>query len=82
MNKHLEDARNTLVQYSTEAPIRAEDVELHVEQKHHPEIHLMLRKYRDMWEGRVGKVNDAYHHINLITGARSFKSAPYREGPK
>ena len=42
----------------------------------------MLPKHEHLWSGKLGKISAVKHHINLIPGARPFKSAPYRAGPK
>jgi len=82
INKHLEDARNAAVDQSDDTPITADNVELHVDKKYHPKIRKMLRKHEKIWEGRLGKITATTHRIDLIPGARPFKSAPYRAGPR
>ena len=42
----------------------------------------MLKKHESLWSGELGKINTVKHRIELIPGARAFKSAPYRAGPK
>ena len=56
--------------------------QLGVKKELHPKIRLMLRKHEHLWSGKLGKISAVKHHINLIPGARPFKSAPYRTGPK
>lgn len=42
----------------------------------------MLRKHKDLWSGRLGNVKITQSRIELIPGARPFKSTLYRAGPK
>ena len=65
-----------------ETPITAETVELDVDKAHHKNIRRMLRKHEIFWDGMIGEINITKHSIDLIPGARPFKSAPYRDGPK
>ena len=82
INQHLADAREAILGEDAEEPITADTVELGVDEKLQPEIRKMLRKHEHLWSGKLGKISVAQHHINLIPGARPFKSAPYRAGPK
>ena len=82
INKHLEDARNAAVDQTDETPITADNIELHVDEEFHPKKRKMLRKHESLWDGRLGQISATTHRIDLIPGARAFKSAPYRAGPK
>lgn len=42
----------------------------------------MLRQHEHLWSGKHGKLSAVEHNINLVPGARQFKSAPYRARPK
>ena len=46
------------------------------------EIRAMLKQHESLWSGKLGEISATKHHIRLIEGARPFKSAPYRAGPK
>ena len=81
INKHLADLRESHME-KDETPVTAEDVPLDVDEKYHPAIRGMLKKHEDMWLGKLGNINVTEHAIDLIPGARSFKSPPYRAGPK
>ena len=65
-----------------ETPITVETVELDVERADHEKIRRMLRKHESLWDGTMGEINITKHSIDLIPGARPFKSSPYRAGPK
>ena len=81
INKHLADAREAHAG-KDEEPITADTVELHVDNKYHLKIRNMLRKHESLWAGQLGNINITEHSIDLVAGARPFKSAPYRAGPK
>lgn len=82
INKHIADGRNAAVEQSTEAQITANNVERHINRKHHPKIPALLKKYQKICEGKVAKTEATTHHIDLIPEARPFKLASYRAGPK
>ena len=81
INQHLADSRESHAG-KDEKPVTAETVELHVDEKYHPTIRKMLKKHESLSSGELGKINTVQHRIDLIPGARPFKSAPYRAGPK
>ncbi len=81
INKHLADMREAHMG-SEESPTTAEDIELDVEEKYHSTIRTMLKKHESMWNGKLGDINVVEHSIDLVPGARPFKSQPYRAGPK
>ena len=81
INQHLADNRESHAG-KDEKPVTAETVELHVDEKYHPTIRKMLKKHESLWSGELGKINTVKHRIDLVPGARPFKSAPYRAGPK
>ena len=62
--------------------ITDDTVKLGVERTYHPEIREMLRRHECLWDGKTGEINITQHSIDLIPGARPFKSAPYRAGQK
>ena len=41
----------------------------------------MLSEFKDMWSGRLGKIDATNHRIDLKPGARPIYQAPYRAGP-
>ena len=41
-----------------------------------------MKKHKSMWLGELGEISITEHAIDLVLGARPFKSAPYRAGPK
>ena len=41
----------------------------------------MLSRFRDMWSGRLGKIDATKHRIELKPGARPMYQVPYRAGP-
>ena len=45
------------------------------------EIMDMLSEFKDMWSGRLGRIDATKHRINLKPGARPIYQAPYRAGP-
>ncbi len=82
INDYLRDARSGHMGVD-EKPTTAADIQLpDVHTKHHPNIRKMLSKYEDMWSGRLGDISVTEHHIDLVDGARPFKTQPYRAGPK
>jgi hypothetical protein len=42
----------------------------------------MLRKHRNMWDGRLGQVHSTAHRIQLNPGSKPAYSQPYRAGAK
>lgn len=42
----------------------------------------MLKRHARMWNGHLGRIEAARHHIELVPGANPFKQQPYRQGPK
>eukprot|EP00171_Calliarthron_tuberculosum_P022928 IDg22928t1 len=42
----------------------------------------LLRKHEHLWSGHLGKIRETEHYIDLVPGARPFRSHPYRAGPK
>ena len=82
INKHLSDLRESHMK-EDEAPMTADDIDLsEVDEKYHDQIRSMLKKHETMWSGKLGEINVAEHSIELKDGAKPFKSAPYRSGPK
>lgn len=75
-------AREAALGEQEEVPITAETVQLDIYEKLQPKIRNMLRKHEHLWSGKLGKILAIKHHINLVLGARPFKSAPYRAVPK
>lgn len=57
-------------------------MKIHAPKNYHTHIRALLRKYEDLWTAELGNIRATTHHIELIPGARPFKSAPYRAGPK
>ena len=45
------------------------------------EIMDMLSEFKDMWSGRLGKIDATKHRIELKPGARPTYQVPYRAGP-
>ena len=41
----------------------------------------MLSEFKDIWSGRLGKIDATKHRIALKPGARPIYQAPYRAGP-
>ena len=82
INQHLADAREAVLGEQSEEPITADTVPLGVKENLQPKVRDMLRKHEHLWSGKLGKISAVKHHINLTPGARPFKSAPYRAGPK
>ena len=82
INKHLADLREAEHGKDEEKPITAETVELGVDKTYHKAIREMLRDHEHLWDGTMGQINITQHAIDLVPGARPFKSAPYRAGPK
>ena len=63
--------------------MRAENVPLEeVSEKYHQRIRKMLKKHESMWLSELGEISITEHAIDLVPGARPFKSAPYRAEPK
>jgi hypothetical protein len=42
----------------------------------------VLGCHRSTWDGRLGHVNSATHHIQLVPGAKPVHYQPYRAGPR
>ena len=42
----------------------------------------MLHKHELLWDGTIGMIDIPKYSIDLISGTRLFKSAPYRAGAK
>ena len=82
INKHLADAREAALREQEGTPVTAETVELGVPENIQPKIRDMLKKHEHLWSGKLGATTAVKHHIQLVPGARPFKSAPYRVGPK
>ena len=82
INKHLDDLREAEHGKAEEMPVTAETVELGVDKTYHKAIREMLRGHEHLWNGTMGQINITQHTIDLVPGARRFKSAPYRAGPK
>ena len=82
INKHLADLRESHMS-DDETPVKAEDIDISdVDEKYHEEIRAMLKKHETIWNGKLGHINVLDHNIELVNGARPFKSPPYRAGPK
>ena len=82
INRHLADQREANHSVREEKPITADTVELDVDKAHHTKIRKMLRKNESLWDDMMGEINITKHSIDLVPGARPFKLAPYRAGPK
>ena len=82
INKHLADAREAALKEEDETPVTASNLELKMTDGKEEQIRAMLRKHESLWSGKLGEISATKHHIRLIEGARPFKSAPYRAGPK
>lgn len=42
----------------------------------------MLRKHKRMWSGKLGEINETETRIDLVSDAKPFKPATYRDRPK
>lgn len=81
INKHLPDAIEA-ANSKSDVTIDANKVKLFVNEKYHSEVFKMPREHNYHLSGRLGKVNITQHRMDLILGARSFKCAPNRDGPR
>lgn len=82
INEYMKDKKSNNME-SDENPTTADDIDLgDVDKRHHKAIRNMLRKHEKMWSGQLGEITVTEHHIDLVKGARPFKSHPYRAGPK
>ena len=82
INQYLGNERNSHMD-EDQRPTTADDIDLSdVDKRHHSKIRSMLRKHEGMWSGKLGEISVTEHHIDLVKGARPFKSQPYRAGPK
>ena len=82
INRHLADARDAALKADDDEPVTADTVELGMTEGKEEEIRAMLKQHESLWSGKLGEISATKHHIRLIEGARPFKSAPYRAGPK
>lgn len=46
------------------------------------EVRAMFMTYKQAWSGKVGEINVTEMRIGLIPYAKTFKSPPFRAGPK
>ena len=82
INQYLSKLQKTKEETIKET-MRAEEVPLEeVPEEYHQRIRKMLKKHESMWLGELGEISVTEHSIDLVPGARPFKSAPYRAGPK
>lgn len=82
VNQHLADARQSALGYKDEVPITSEKVLIHLRKEFHPRIRALLRNHKDLWSGQLGHIHGTSHQIDLVPETRTFKSGPYRAGPK
>ena len=82
INDYLAKLRESQ-QEKSEKIIRVEDISLEdVPKRHHEAIRSMLKNHEKIWLGELGEISVTEHSIDLKTGSRPFKSAPYRTAPK
>lgn len=62
--------------------IAADNVDIGVDEKYHPEIRRIIKWHERLRSGQVGQVNCTQHVMVLITDEHPLKSAPYRTRPK
>ena len=81
INRHLSDERQKHLE-DNEKPITADEMELDVIEDFEEDVRNMLRKHSRLWTGKLGQINAADMHIDVVPDAKPFMSAPYRVGPK
>lgn len=55
---------------ATKKPVTAEDMKRdNLNESHHLDIREMLKKYEDMWPGKLDEIIVINHHINLKKGS-------------
>lgn len=82
VNNHRTDARLAALGNEEEERITSESMEIYASKDYYPCIRAVLRKHENLWSGKLGNILSTSHRIDLITGARPSKSAPYRTVPK
>lgn len=80
VNQHLAVARLATIGDKDEVPITSENVEIYVLKEFHPRIRALLQKNGHQWCGNLGHIHATTHRINLVSGVKQFKAAPYRAG--
>jgi hypothetical protein len=66
-----------------EGTLWKQDVDIsHLTPQEREKVLTMLRKHRNMWDGRLGQVHTTAHRIQLTPGAKPAYSQPYRAGTK
>lgn len=78
VNKHLVNARLTSLGGQDEEHTTEENVEFHAAKKYHSHIGAVIHKHKHLFSGQLGYIHAITRHMDLVSGARPFKYAPYR----
>lgn len=81
MNLHLKDDKERIIS-EEEQPTTEETLSFGVPKEHHQKISSIPRNHERMWDGHLGEIKETEHQVDLLSDAKTFKSAPYREGPE
>ena len=58
------------------------EIELsHLDKDTQRRLRRMLSAYGDIWDGKLGEIKDAKHHVTLREDAKPFRINPYGTGP-
>ena len=54
----------------------------HVDPRYREKLRSLLRKYKSMWDGKLGEISITEHPIDVFPDTRPIAQNPYRAGPK